>query len=170
MRPKAVLMYGYPVKVIAHDPFLTGERALQLQVERVSLEQIFQRALVVSNHIPDLPHTRGTLKGHHFDSMREGATFINSGRGAQVVEADMIRVLAARPDLTALLEVTEPEPPALDSPLWEMPNIVISPHMGGTVGDDVVRLADCAIEEFEAWTAGRPPRHEITAGILETMG
>jgi phosphoglycerate dehydrogenase-like enzyme len=164
------LLAAYPIKVIAHDPFLTEERALDLQVERVSLEQIFQRALVVSNHIPDLPSTRGTLTGDHFASLREGATFINTGRGAQVVEADMIRVLTARPDLTALLEVTDPEPPAADSPLWDLPNVVISPHTGGTVGDEVVRLSDCAIEEFEAWIAGRPLRYEITAKILETMG
>ena len=60
-----------------------------------------------------------------FASMREGATFINTGRGAQVIEADLIAVLKARPDLTALLDVTWPEPPAPDSELWRLPNVVI---------------------------------------------
>ena len=164
------LLAGYPLKVIAHDPFLTSERAAELDVESVSLDDVFRRAMVVSNHIPDLPKTRQVLTERHFEFLRDGATFINSGRGAQVVEEDLISTLRARPDLTALLDVTDPEPPADDSPLWSLPNIIISPHIGGTIGDEVVRLADRAIEEFEAWAAGRPLRHEITAAILETMG
>ena len=55
-----------------------------------------------------------------FQRMREGATFINTGRGAQVVEADLIRVLRERPDVTALLDVTFPEPPDADSALWTL--------------------------------------------------
>jgi hypothetical protein len=122
------LLEGYKLEVIAHDSYLSEERAQALGVERVSLEELFRRAFVVSNHIPDLPSTRGTPTGALFETMREGATFINTGRGAQVVEADLIRVLRARPDLTALLDVTWPEPPAPDSPLWALSNVVISPH------------------------------------------
>ena len=164
------LLAGFPLQVIVHDPFLSPERAAELKVEAVSLEEIFQRALVVSNHVPDLASTRGLMTGRHFESLREGATFINTGRGAQVVERDLIRVLSARPDLTALLDVTWPEPPADDSPLWSLSNVLISPHIGGTIGDEVVRLADCAIEEFEAWISGRPLRYRVTAEVLATMG
>jgi phosphoglycerate dehydrogenase-like enzyme len=124
----------------------------------------------VSNHIPDLESTRGLLDRKLFANMREGATFINTGRGAQVVEPDLIAVLKARPDLTALLDVTWPEPPAPDSELWRLPNVVISPHIGGTTGHEVVRLADCAIGEFEAWQAGKPLRYEVTRDIFRTMG
>jgi phosphoglycerate dehydrogenase-like enzyme len=164
------LLAAYPLRVIAHDPFLSAERAAELKVEAVSLEEIFRRALVVSNHVPDLESTRGLLTGRHFESLREGATFINSGRGAQVVEGDLIRVLTARPDLTALLDVTWPEPLAADSPLWSLSNVLISPHIGGTIGDEVVRLADCVIEEFEAWADGRPLHYRVTAEVLATMG
>ena len=103
-------------------------------------------------------------------SMREGATFINTGRGAQVVEGDLIRVLTERPDLTALLDVTFPEPPESDSPLWTLPNVWITPHIGGSVGDEVVRMADCVIEEFIAWESGKPLRFQVTREVLETMG
>jgi phosphoglycerate dehydrogenase-like enzyme len=164
------LLSEFPIKVIAHDPFLTDERASELNVESVSLVEIFQRSLVVSNHIPDLESTNGVLNRSHFDSMRDGATFINSGRGAQVVEPDLIGVLKNRTDLTALLDVTLPEPPQPDSPLWSLPNVVISPHIGGTVGDEVVRMADCMIEEFESWSGGDPLRYEITSEVLATMG
>jgi len=164
------LLSDYPIKVIVHDPFLTESRAQELDVESVSLEQVFERSLVVSNHIPDLESTAGTLNATHFKVMREGATFINSGRGAQVVEQDLIRVFSARPDLTALLDVTLPEPPGANSLLWKMTNVAISPHVGGTIGDEVVRLADCVIDEFENWSDGRPLQYEITAKVLETMG
>lgn len=164
------LLRRHPLRVIAHDPWLTAVRAEELEVERVSLEEVFARALIVSNHIPDIPATRGVLTGAHFAAMRQGATFVNTGRGAQVVEGDLIRVLGERPDLTALLDVTWPEPPARDSPLWTLSNVVISPHIGGTIGDEVTRLADCMIDEFEAWQAGRPLRYRVTREVLLTMG
>lgn len=157
-------------RVIASDPFLSDARAQQLGVTRVSLEDLFSQSYIVSNHIPDLPTTRGVLGRALFEKMRDGATFINSGRGAQVVEADLIAVLQARPDLTALLDVTHPEPLPKDSPLWSLPNVVVSPHMGGTIGDEVVRLADCAIEEFIAWDQGHPLRYQVTQEIFATMG
>jgi phosphoglycerate dehydrogenase-like enzyme len=160
----------YPVNVMAHDPFLTEKRAKELDVTPVSLEDLFAKSTIVSNHIPDLESTRGVLDKKLFASMRDGATFINTGRGAQVVEADMIAVLKARPDLTALLDVTWPEPPPADSELWRLPNVIISPHIGGTTGHEVVRLADCVIEEFEAWQKGQPLRYEVTREIFKTMG
>jgi len=160
----------FGLRVIAADPYLSTEHAAALGVEKVSLEQLFERAYIVSNHIPDLPATKQVLHVGLFERMRDGATFINSGRGAQVVEADLVKVLRARPDLTALLDVTDPEPPAADSELWSLPNAVISPHIGGTIGDEVTRLADCVIEEFIAWHAGRPLRYQVTREVLETMG
>jgi phosphoglycerate dehydrogenase-like enzyme len=156
--------------VLANDPFLTAERASELGVERVCLKELFERSYVVSNHIPDLATTKGVLDGSLFESMREGATFINTGRGAQVVEADLVRVLNERPDLTALLDVTHPEPPVAESELWTLPNVVISPHIGGSVGHEVVRMADCVIDEFEAWERGEPLRYQVTREVLATMG
>jgi phosphoglycerate dehydrogenase-like enzyme len=79
-------------------------------------------------------------------------------------------VLEARPDLTALTDVTSPEPPAPDSKLWTLPNLVMSPHIGGTIGHETPRLADCAIEEFEAWQAGKPLRYQVTRELFATMG
>jgi phosphoglycerate dehydrogenase-like enzyme len=163
-------LHDVGLRVVAYDPYLTDERAHTLDVEKVGLEEVFARAYVVSNHVPDLPTTKRMLGGALFARLRDGATFINSGRGAQVVEDELVTVLRARPDLTALLDVTDPEPPAADSPLWTLPNVVISPHLGGTIGDEVGRLADCVLAEFEAWRDGRPLQYQITAEILSTMG
>lgn len=164
------MLRDFPLRIVAHDPLLTEAKAKTLGVTPVALDELFRTSYIVSNHIPDLEWTRGTLGKTLFSSMRDGATFINTGRGAQVVEADLIAVLKARPDLTALLDVTWPEPPAPDSELWTLPNVVISPHIGGTVGHEVVRLADCVIEEFETWQAGKPLRYQVTREIFRTMG
>ena len=164
------LLKSFSFRVIVHDPYLSEEQAAELGVESVSLEELFRRAYIVSNHIPDLPSTRNTLSGPLFESMREGATFINTGRGAQVIEADLIETLRNRPDLTALLDVTYPEPPEAASEIWALPNVLISPHIGGSVGDEVVRMADCIIEEFQAWESGKPLRYRVTSEVLSTMG
>ena len=164
------LLQGFSFRVIVNDPYLSEEKATELGVEIVSLEELFRRSYIVSNHIPDLPSTKEVLTGSLFDSMKEGATFINTGRGAQVSEAGLIETLKNRPDLTALLDVTYPEPPDAGSELWTLPNVWISPHIGGSVGDEVVRMADCMIEEFQAWESGKPLRYQITNDVLSTMG
>jgi phosphoglycerate dehydrogenase-like enzyme len=163
-------LHQFGFHVITNDPYLSDERARQLGVRKVSLQDLFAQSYVVSNHIPDLPTTQGVLGRPLFEKMRDGATFINSGRGAQVIQPDLIAVLQARPDLTALLDVTHPEPLPKDSPLWSLPNVVVSPHMGGTIGDEVVRLADCAIEEFIAWNTNRALQYQVTKEIFATMG
>ena len=117
-----------------------------------------------------LTRLRGTLGAPLLERTREGTTFINTGRGAQGVEADLVHVLHARPGLTALLEVTAPELPPQEPALWQLPNVVISPHIGGTIGNEVGRLAECVIAEFEAWQAGRALRCQVTQEVLRTMG
>jgi len=164
------LLQNFGFRVITYDPFLSEKQATELGVEIVSMEDLFSRSYVVSNHIPDLTSTRNALDGQLFRMMREGATFINTGRGAQVVEVDLIETLKSRPDLTALLDVAYPEPPVAESELWSLPNVWLTPHIGGSVGDEVVRMADCVIEEFRAREAGEPLQYRVTREVLETMG
>jgi phosphoglycerate dehydrogenase-like enzyme len=165
------LLRPFRLTVIVWDPFLSRERAGQLGVEKVdSLDDVFRRAFVVSNHVANLPETRGLLNARHFAAMRKGATFINTGRGATLVPGDLVRVLGERPDLTALLDVTDPdEPPAPDSPLYALPNVFLSAHIAGAMNDEVVRLADCVIEEFLAWEQGKPLRYAITREMLPRL-
>ncbi len=158
-------------RVLASDPFLTPEPSARAGGSRkYRWKSCFGARTSSAITSPDLTATKQMLGASLFESMRDGATFINTGRGAQVIEAHLVRVLKARPDLTALLDVTEPEPPAATSALWTLPNVVISPHVGGTIGDEVTRLADVVIEEFTAWNAGKPLQYQVTREVLETMG
>ena len=163
------LLRPFELEVIVCDPYLEKKEAAALGVESVSMEDVFQRSYVIGNHLPNLPSLRGVLNAALFSRMRENATFINTGRGAQVVEADLIETLRERPDLTALLDVTFPEPPATDSELYRLPNVQLSSHIAGSMNDEVVRMADFMIEEFIAWEAGKPLRYQVTRELLERM-
>lgn len=163
------LLQPFQLKRIVFDPFLADEAAAQLGVEKVSLEDAFVLGYVVTNHLANNAQTRGMLHGDLFKRMRPDATFINTGRGATVVEKDLIGVLQSRPDITALLDVTDPEPPLPDSPFYSLPNVHLTAHIAGALNDEVVRMADYCIEEFIAWRDGRPLRYAVTLPMLETM-
>ena len=134
----------------------------------VSLEEVFQKAFVVSNHLPNRDDNIGVLNGKLFSSMRHGAVFINTGRGAQVNEAELIEVLEKRPDLTALLDVTHPEPPAEGSKLYTLPNVQQSSHIAGSVNDEVHRMADYMLDEFRRYIAGEPLKYQVVESMLLT--
>ncbi|MBE6390976.1 MAG: hydroxyacid dehydrogenase [Lentisphaerae bacterium] len=138
------------------------------ELRTISLEEAFKTAFVVSNHLPNRDDNIGVINRTHFESMRHGATFINTGRGAQVNEADMIDVLKARPDLTALLDVTFPEPPAEGSELYTLPNVKLSSHIAGSLNDEVHRMSEYMIDEFKRFISGGELRYEVTEDILIT--
>ena len=134
----------------------------------ISLEEAFSRAQVVSNHLPNREDNIGVLNGKLFASMKEGATFINTGRGAQVNEQEMIEVLKQRTDLTALLDVTHPEPPEENSPLYTLPNVFLSGHIAGSEHDEWHRMATYMAEEFERHLAGESYRYQVSEEMLLT--
>lgn len=152
----------YELKVIAYDPYATQEIATRLNVRLCSLEEIFKTADVISLHTPWLPETVGMITGAHFALMKTGATFINTARGAIVNEAEMVAVLKQRPDLYALLDVTYPEPPAIDSPLRGLPNIIISPHIAGPNPNECKRNGQYVIDELKRYLNGQPLRYAIS--------
>lgn len=163
------LLKPFSLQIIGHDPYLSGELAAELGIEMVDLETLFARSYVVSNHLPNIPATRAMLKGKHFAAMREHATFINTGRGAQIVEEDMLDVLEQRPDLTALLDVTFPEPPAAGSRFYGLHNIQLSSHIAGSLNDELVRMADYVLEEFARWQRGEELLYSVSLDMLDTM-
>jgi len=168
-RAVATMLKPFNLTVLGVDPYLSEAQAQELSLKMVTLEQAFEQAYVVSNHLPDLPNLQGVLHGNLFESMQHGATFINTGRGAQVREHELINVLTKRPDLTALLDVTAPEPPLPDSELYTLPNVQLSSHIAGAMNNEVVRMADTVIEEFIAWHDKRPLRYAVSLEQLELM-
>ena len=163
------MLKSYNLDVVAFDPFLPDETAKELGVEKVSLEDLFAQCNVVSNHLANNSQTKGMLNKALFESMLPYATFINTGRGAQVVEQDLIDVLKNREDLVAILDVTDPEPPLPDSEFFDLKNCILTPHIAGSKGNEVRRMAEYMLKEYDAFVKGEPCQYEVTLKMLETM-
>lgn len=164
------LLKRHSVEVLVYDPYLSEERRAALGVRQCSLEEIFESCQTISNHIANTPKTVGMLNGALFSRMQENACFINTGRGAQVVEADLIKALQEKPLRSAILDVTEPEPVAADSPLLQLENVFLFPHIAGTSRDEVLLFSDFMISQLERYQAGEEfERCEVTLPMLDTM-
>ena len=161
------LLRPFKLQVLVFDPHCSVQRAKSLGVEKVDLREAFERGDIVSNHLADVPETRELLGAGLFSAMPENATFINTGRGRTVNHAQLGPALRSRPDLTALLDVTDPQPLLLDDALWQLPNVCITSHIAGSKNREVGRIADLAIEEFELWLRGEPPRYPVSLESLE---
>ncbi len=163
------LLKPFNLAVMVYDPFLSDETAEQLGVAKGSLEEIFSQCQTITNHIANLPATIGILNKSHFNSMLPNATFINTGRGAQVVEKDLIDALKAVPTRTAILDVTDPEPPLPDSELLKMENVVITTHIAGSMEREVERMGCYMADEFIHYAKGGDLQYNVTLKMLETM-
>lgn len=163
------MLKQYKIRVLVFDPFLSDEKAEELGVEKCGLEELFERSFTVSNHLANNEQTKRMLHYDLFRRMRENAVFINTGRGAQVVEDDLVRILRERPDLTALLDVTEPEPPIQGHPFYTLPNCLLTPHIAGSAGDEVGRMGEYMLAECKAYLNGEDCRYEVSEKMLETM-
>ncbi len=157
------------LEVWVFDPYLTEKEASILGVRLCTLEELFSNCQTISNHAPNKAQNKGMLHYGLFARMANNGTFINTGRGAQVVEEDLIRILQERPDMTALLDVTDPEPPDTDSPLFQLPNAILTPHIAGSTGREVERLAQYMLQEFRHYQMGEQLQYEITAAMLPVI-
>jgi phosphoglycerate dehydrogenase-like enzyme len=157
------------VNVKVYDPYLSEEDAKIMGITLCSLEELFKTSHVVSCHAPNIPQTQGMLKKEHFESMMEGSTFINTSRGALVDEPALIEVLRWRRDLTACLDVTHPEPPLQNSALYALPNVVLTPHVAGSVNNECRRMGRLMIEEFDRYIKGEPLQYALSKEKIEKM-
>ena len=163
------LLKNYNLNIIVYDPFLSDENAKILGVEKCELEELFSRAFVISNHLANNEQTKNMLKYNLFYKMRENAVFINTGRGAQVNEADLVKILKEREDLTALLDVTVEEPLNENHEFYSLENCVITPHIAGSLGNEVARMGEVITNEFELYKQNKPCLFEVNLKMLETM-
>ena len=163
------MLKNYKVQVLVFDPFLPEQKAEELGVKKCSLEELFKTCFVVSNHLADNEQTRGMLTGELFASMPQNATFINTGRGAQVKESELIKVLKNRPDLTAILDVTYPEPIPLESEFYALENCIFTPHIAGSYGNELARMSEFIAEEYFRFEKGENCLFEVTLEMMKTM-
>ena len=163
------LLGSYRLDVAVYDPYLSPEEAEHLGVELVAdLVQLCGTCNVVSLHAPDIEATRGMLQAVHFAAMPDGATFINTARPA-LIDQDALTANLVGGRISAVLDVSDPEPLPADHPLVTLANVFVTPHIAGSVGNELSRMADLAIDEIEHFTTGRPPLHPVTQHDLDRI-
>jgi D-3-phosphoglycerate dehydrogenase / 2-oxoglutarate reductase len=126
--------HGLKMRVMAFDPFLSQERAELLGVEKVDLDSLFARADFISLHVPLTDKTRRIIDAAAIAKMKDGVRIINCARGGLVVEADLAEALRSGKVAGAGFDVFEVEP-ATDSVLFNLPNVVCTPHLGASTSE-----------------------------------
>lgn len=161
---------AFDLDVIAYDPFIPRDAEEWLEVELVeTLDEVFERAAVVSLHTPNLPSTKKMIQGRHFELMQKNASFINTARGAVIDEPAMVEVLQKRPDITAVLDVTFPEPPAKESPLWTLQNVILTPHIAGSMNKECQRMGNFMRRELEKYLSNEQLEWSVDRELFERM-
>ncbi|GLQ54850.1 glycerate dehydrogenase [Devosia nitrariae] len=167
-RKVATLLQALDVEVLLADPYVGRTDPVTGLAELTDLDDLLRRSDIVSLHAPSLETTRHMIGAREFALMRDGATFINTARGALVDEAALIAELETG-RIHAVIDVTEPEIPEPSSPLYTLPNVFLTPHVAGAAGTERLRLGQMAVEEIERFVAGKPLTYAIEPTILERL-
>ena len=162
------LLQQFDIDILLTDPFIDPAEADRLGVELIPLDDLMRRSDVVSLHAPALPSTWRMLSGEQFRLMKDDAIFINTARGSIVDEAALITELKTG-RISAILDVTDPEPPSADHPFRRLPNVVLTPHIAGAITNGCLRLGRSAVNQVLEFIQGRQMHGEITAQRLAIL-
>lgn len=153
------------IRTLVADPFADAETVAAAGGRLAALDELLPQVDVLSLHAPALPATRHLIAAAQLAALPDGATVINTARGALIDHAALLAECRTG-RLDAVLDVTEPEPLPADAELRRLPNVAITPHIAGSLGTEARRLADAALDELQAYIAGAAPRHPVTRAEL----
>ena len=157
------------IEVAVYDPYLSGAEAATLGVEKVDdLDELCASVRLLSIHAPDIPPTRGMIGAGQLARLPGGATVVNTARPALVDQDALIAELRSG-RLSAVLDVTDPDPLPAGHPLLALPNAFVTPHVAGAKGNELTRLSELAVTEVERFVAGEAPLHPVLATDLDRI-
>ncbi|MCS0636632.1 hydroxyacid dehydrogenase [Streptomyces sp. LP05-1] len=159
------LLRPYDLRLLLHDPYVSGAEARRLGVRPVDLATLARSSEVVTLHAPGLPETRHLFDRELLALLPDGATLVNTARGCLVDTGALTAELVAG-RLSAVLDVTEPEVLPAGSPLYDLPNVLLTPHIAGSLGNELPRLAQAALDELERYARGLPYADPVRPGRL----
>ncbi|CAH0148671.1 D-3-phosphoglycerate dehydrogenase [Microbacterium sp. Bi98] len=153
----------HDVRVLLYDPFTSADAAARLGAEAVDdLTELAARSDILSIHAPEIPSTVGMISVAVLAALRDGATLINTARGALVDQQGLVAELEAG-RLRAILDVTDPDVLPPGHALYTLPNVFLTPHLAGSMGNELKRLGHAALAEVERFVAGTPFAHPMNA-------
>lgn len=161
------LLEPFGAKVLLYDPFVSAEEAEKLGATKMELDELLSKADVVSLHAPSNDKTYHMLDADGLKRMKDDALLINTARGTLIEEPALIEELS-KGRFFAFLDVTDPEPPAEDSPLRKLDNVVVTPHIAGCI-ENCNRMGELAVEELRRFFAGEPAVYPITPDMFKRI-
>lgn len=162
------LLASYQVEVLAYDPYVSEERINELGGRKCELKELLSECDVISIHTPNIPATDNMLNAENLPLIKDGAYIINTAR-PNVFDDDALISELEKGRFTALLDVTNPEPPPADHPFRTLPNVILFPHIGGAVTNGCLRMGKFAVEEAERLYRGEKLLGEVDLSKLSIM-
>ena len=153
------------VSVAVADPYLDGDGVRTMGATLMELDDLFSWADLVTVHAPALPSTRHLVNAERLARMHDGAWLLNTARGS-LVDTDALTRECVAGRLNAFVDTPDPEPLPADSPLWDLPNVVLTPHIAGSLGNEISRMGDLAVAEVRRFVAGERLVHQVRAEDL----
>lgn len=155
------LLRSYNVTVAVYDPYLTQEEAAGLGVRKMELNDLMAWVDIISVHAPKLPDTLHLIGREQLELMKDGSFFINTSRGT-IVDYVALAEITPHKHVEVVIDVTDPdEPLPADSPLRKLDNILITPHIAGSRGNEQQLMGTLAVEEIKRFVAGQPLRYQV---------
>jgi phosphoglycerate dehydrogenase-like enzyme len=159
------LLRPFDIEVLLADPYVDADEAAALGARLVELDHLVSQAHVVSVHAPDLAETRHLINAERLAAMKDGTVVINTARG-RLVDTDALVAELRSGRLSAVLDVTHPEPLPEASPLFDLPNVFMTPHVAGSQGNELARMGLFVVEEAERLATGLPMLHRVDPELL----
>ena len=162
------LLKNFHVDVLMYDPTLSSEEISAIGAEKVELDELMRESDVVSVHAPSISATDNMINKENLSLMKDGAVLINTSRGTIINENDLICELK-KGRIFACIDVTNPEPPSKDNELRDLDNVILTPHIAGTVSNGMKRIALHVCEELERLENGEKMRTEVDLGSISKL-
>ncbi len=139
---------GLYMNVIAYDPYISEEAARKLRVELVDLDDIFSKSDIITLHVPKNAETSNLINKQTIEKMKDGVRIINCARGGLVDETALVEALKSGKVAGAALDVFDQEPPPADNPLLDLPNSILTPHLGASTEEAQDNVAIAIAEQI----------------------
>jgi len=154
--------------VVVYDPFLTEERARELGVRRIALDDLLRTSRVVALHAPTLPETREMIGARELALMPDGASLVNTARSWLVDSGALLAELRTG-RIDAAIDVFDEEPLPVDSPFRGLPNVLLTPHRAAGTVECYLEMGSIVADELERYAAGSQLQYELTETALARM-
>ena len=162
-------MQAFDVDILLYDPFITEENAASIGVKKASFEELLKQSDIISIHAPQIPETYHMFNKDTLALMKKDAVLINTARGTIIDETALYEHMKAGNLKYACLDVTDPEPPAVDNPLRTLKNCIMTPHLAGLANNGLKKIGQHVCEEVESFIKDDSLATEVTEEMLARM-